>query len=413
MNNNFNLINLEISKKKNDKYQNEQSDLVLIDANNDIDAIKTWLLEFINTSNTFLSYRQTAERFFLWCMQRHKTLADISREDIHCYQQFLTNPYPTEFWCGPSKPRNHHNWKPFVKGLSASSIQLNLQILTAMYTYLMQSGYLMKNPFSLIKKSANVVKNKAIEKYLTHKEWQYIYQFINAKIINTVDNNINYSHKQNNEDYDDSNISANKFKKQQQQYKYIRIKWIFCLLYLTGCRRHEIINAKMSDFINKHDNWWLRVIGKGNKYGEIPVTNDLLAILIDYRRSINLPDYPSNSEHNIALVSSINNINNPCTANNIIYSTISDSMLYKIIKNTCIEVANNIQELDPSAAFVIRSVSTHWLRHTSATHQVDAGIDIRVVKENLRHSMLETTMKYQHVEQKGRHDETNNKFGIK
>jgi site-specific recombinase XerD len=53
------------------------------------------------------------------------------------------------------------------------------------------------------------------------------------------------------------------------------------------------------------------------------------------------------------------------------------------------------------------------MRHTSATHQVDAGIDIRIVKENLRHSMLETTMKYQHTESDSRYEETVNKFGKK
>jgi integrase/recombinase XerC len=54
--------------------------------------------------------------------------------------------------------------------------------------------------------------------------------------------------------------------------------------------------------------------------------------------------------------------------------------------------------LGPQNIFELGHVSAHWLRHTSATHQVDAGIDLRIVKENLRHSNLETTMLYQHTE---------------
>ncbi|MFN7094150.1 MAG: tyrosine-type recombinase/integrase, partial [Burkholderiales bacterium] len=320
----------------------------------------------------------TAERFILWLLQQQLTLTQVTREDIQDYQIFLQSPTPAEFWCGPSKPRNHEDWRPFVKGLSPSSIRLNLQILTTMYEYLLQSGYLIKNPFRLVKrKSARLTINRGIERYLTHKEWDYVLDYINKM--------------------PQHNLAL------KQSYE--RTKWIFTLLYLSGCRRNEIVQAKMSDFFQKHGQWWLRVIGKGNKYGEIPVTNDLLAALIAYRRSLNLSDYPHTLETDIALVNNIQNKLNK-------HIGISDSMLYKIIKSTCQNISNHVKLTDPAAAFVIEKVSTHWLRHTSATHQVDAGIDIRIVKENLRHSMLETTMKYQHTESDTRHQETIKKFGI-
>lgn len=350
-----------------------------IKAQNDIDAILVWLNEFQNSPNTFTSYKQAAERFLMWCRQNELNLSQISREDILGYQAFLENPTPHDFWCGPAKPRHDENWKPFVKGLGNSSIRLNLQILTTMYDYMLQSGYLTLNPFKLVKrKSARLTVNKGIERYLTHKEWGYVLDYINKMPQNqTIE------------------IRA-----------YHRIKWIFSLLYLSGCRRSEIVNAKMSDFVRKNDHWWLKVIGKGNKYGEIPVTDDLLMALTEYRKSIGLPDYPSFKEQNIPL---LNNLQVSADK----YIPITASMLYKIIKNTCAEIAVFVKTYDPAAAFVIEQVSTHWLRHTSATHQVDAGIDIRVVKENLRHSMLETTMRYQHTEDNVRHDETNKKFGIK
>lgn len=351
-----------------------------IRANNDIDAIKTWLTEFIASTNTFTSYRQVSERFILWLMRANLTLATVTREDIQDYQDFLTNPTPTDFWCGKAVSRTNSEWKPFVKGLGNSSIKLNLQILTTMYEYLVQSGYLLTNPFRLIKrKSARLVTvNTGIERYLSHKEWDYIQEFIKKMPQrNSVD-----------------------------KAKQARTKWIFNLLYLSGCRRSEIINAKMSDFIHKHGQWWLKVIGKGNKYGEIPVANALLSSLLEYRKAIGLSEYPSNLENHISL---INNIQ----IKNGTLSGITDSMLYKIIKATCQSIANEVKLIDPSAAFTINKASTHWLRHTSATHQVDAGIDIRIVKENLRHSMLETTMKYQHTESDARHKETTDKFGKK
>ncbi|MCX8514469.1 MAG: tyrosine-type recombinase/integrase [Burkholderiales bacterium] len=351
-----------------------------IGANNDIDAIKIWLKEFIASPNTFISYRQCAERFIMWAIAQRHTLATIKREDIMSYQSFLNDPSPAEIWCGPAVSRQNKNWRPFVKGLSSTSIRLNLQILTTMYEYLIQSGYLSINPFRLIKrKSARLnVTNKKVERYLSHKEWDLICNFINNMPEN---NQVNKEHKS-------------------------RVRWIFNLLYLSGCRRSEITNAKMNDFIHKNGQWWLRVIGKGNKYGEIPVTKSLLEELIQYRKSLNLPDLPGVHEHNIAIVNSLR-------FHSSSLSGISHSMLYKIIKSTCILIAQEVKLDDPGAAYVIEQVSTHWLRHTSATHQVDAGIDIRVVKENLRHSLLETTMKYQHTEDAARHEETSKKFGIK
>ena len=46
--------------------------------------------------------------------------------------------------------------------------------------------------------------------------------------------------------------------------------------------------------------------------------------------------------------------------------------------------------------------STHWLRHTHATHALEAGAEIGEVQENLGHSSVAITAIYTHASRKKR-----------
>ena len=51
-----------------------------------------------------------------------------------------------------------------------------------------------------------------------------------------------------------------------------------------------------------------------------------------------------------------------------------------------------------------RRVSVHTLRHSYATHLLEAGVNIRAIQRYLGHSQLETTMVYLHLTSKGQED---------
>ena len=54
-----------------------------------------------------------------------------------------------------------------------------------------------------------------------------------------------------------------------------------------------------------------------------------------------------------------------------------------------------------AAGIIKRRVTVHTLRHSYATHLLEAGVNIRIIQRNMGHANLETTMAYLHFTQTG------------
>ena len=50
----------------------------------------------------------------------------------------------------------------------------------------------------------------------------------------------------------------------------------------------------------------------------------------------------------------------------------------------------------PEDAANLRAASTHWLRHSHATHLLRAGVPVTDVQRSLRHRDINTTRRYTH-----------------
>jgi site-specific recombinase XerD len=85
---------------------------------------------------------------------------------------------------------------------------------------------------------------------------------------------------------------------------------------------------------------------------------------------------------------------------------LTSTAIYLVVKDTFSHAAEALRGTDPAGADKLGRASTHWLRHTAATHQADAGNDLRFIQRNLRHASLETTAIYLHADDDQRHEAT-------
>lgn len=117
-------------------------------ADTDVEAIRLWLAEYVNSPHTLRSYRKEAVRLLFWGTQvMGKPLSSLNREDLLAYEAFLANP-PAE-WIDTSMPRRGSKRRLLDGPLSPRSIAQAMGILSGLFGYLVEAGYLAGNPLIL------------------------------------------------------------------------------------------------------------------------------------------------------------------------------------------------------------------------------------------------------------------------
>jgi len=356
---------------------NKELGKALIDANNDAEAIASFLNEYKDSPATLRSYAKEIERLLLWCIHVGKVnISSIKRDHILAYQDFLKSPSPKKLWCGASISRLtkdgsiNTNWRPFVKGLSGSSVNKAIKILDSFFNYLVQTNYLSGNPMAVDRrrKRRNNAQPKIIDRYLELDE-------IRATLAAVAEAN---NHKRTND------------------YQIARARFIILLLFFTGLRIAEAASHCMGNFIQREGNWFLRVKGKGNKVREIPAPDELMDALAEFRIQTGLPSPTPKFREKTPLIP-MKNLTKP----------ISCRRIDQIIRWAFNLGAALFEPDEPQKASKLRLASAHWLRHSYVTYLLESGASIKVAQENAGHSDIGTTMHYCHVAQTNRHAETN------
>ena len=371
----YNLIAKDFSKVIERFNDDSRLTKNLIGANNDIEAIMSWLEEFQDSTHTHRTYQKESLRFLLWVHSKSLTLKLLQKQHIHLYRNFLANPTPHEMWCQPMQINlnNKKTWTPFKGPLSEKSIKSSMTILSGMFTYLNHAQFLEANPFKLIKNKNVFFQSNSEEKMIEVQE-----RILSLEEFNVIIKSIEY--------IKDRQYESNDW--------CFRARFIVLFLAYTGLRVSELEKAKWSDMHNIEGQWWLKVLGKGQKLARVPINTECHDMIKEYQSV--LPG-PLNTDHPIICQLNKKGLFVPeskLTARsiNFIFKKIASFSHYVIQDSHIIEKLNKI--------------SPHWLRHFSASQQALCDIPIHFIKAHHRHSKEDTTRVYIHHEKHTAHNES-------
>lgn len=142
-------------------------------------------------------------------------------------------------------------------------------------------------------------------------------------------------------------------------------------MYSCGLRVSELVGLSISHLYL--DVGFVRVVGKGNKERLIPIGGEAAKQIKLYREHIRNTIEPKKGSEDILFL-------------NRRGAKLSRVMIFLILK-----------DLSAKCGFD-KNIHPHTLRHSFATHLVEAGADLRAVQEMMGHKSITTTEIYTHLD---------------
>ncbi|MGK7934979.1 MAG: tyrosine-type recombinase/integrase [Xenococcaceae cyanobacterium] len=143
-----------------------------------------------------------------------------------------------------------------------------------------------------------------------------------------------------------------------------RDRLMLSLMYGCGLRVSEVINLTWNDFKKHGDGGKATVFGKGSKTRVVLIPDKLWQQIKEFEKYHRVNQYVFISRH---------------------HNKMDRSVVHRMIKRACKRVG-----IDERA-------SAHWLRHSHASHSLEAGCNLRLLQQSLGHASVTTTERYLHI----------------
>ena len=220
-------------------------------AEDDLAALQAWLQRHAMSPRTFRSYGHAVEVFYLWCVwERRKSLSSLVEADLHAFRSFVAAP-PAD-WVQPRRvERESDEWRPLRGPLSPQSQRHLFAAIGALYSGLVEAGYLSVQLVGGVKPHLTLPRSKIdVRRAFSDAQWAWVMATL-ADLPDTPHTR--------------------------------RLRLVLLLGVTTGLRLAEMCTARLGDL---HDElvdgrrvWLLHVVGKGRRERDVVIHDDVKALI--------------------------------------------------------------------------------------------------------------------------------------
>jgi site-specific recombinase XerD len=332
--------------------------------------------------HTYDRFRSEIEKFLLWTFIEKKIPIDeLKKTDILEYADFCWKPLVN--WIGNSsqerfKQKNSYFianelWKPFkiqmaksqdFKEVEKKKYRPSQQTLTSTFTaiivfynYLMGEELCYGNPAQIAKKDCkHFISDAQVKevKRLSNSQWQYLLD----TAVSMAD--------------EDPLFERNLFVVASLKTLFLRI---------SELSERESWSPVMGHFWQDEDeNWWLKIYGKGRKLRDTTVPPDFMPFLIRYRLSRKLSGFPTSGDNNV-LVEKVRG-----------QGGMTSRHLRRLVQCVFDQAYIRMKRVEgENKSIKLKEATTHWLRHTGASMEIERGRALKDLSEDLGHASMATT----------------------
>lgn len=203
-----------------------------------------------------------------------------------------------------------------------------------------------------------------------------------------------------------------------------RLRFVLALAYSIGMRLSELVRAGIEHLAyeppeaDDPGDWVLTVRGKGDRVREVTLLDEVIVALQRYLAERALPTDIRAADPGVYLIGRVDDLRERLRAADRLHGTVvpksagdgldrqgalrspaagdgaKGATLYKEIKAFFGRCADVLEAHDRKGAERLRAASTHWLRHSHATHSLARGLPLEIVRKVFGHASLSTASRY-------------------
>lgn len=364
---------LQVADARHGRNRVAVDDATALEASSDLQAVRAWISARAGSVATARAYEREIERYRLWlALERGLGLSDASAEDCRRYMDFIS-AVPQSWISRRQAPRLAPGWAPFKGPLTLASQRQALAILASAHTWLVDAGYLVRNPWTLVNTKLGDDPMHAgadpTSRAITPSAWR--------ALLDQVE-----------EDAERATV--------RDRGSAARARWLLRFCEATGLRAAELLALRREHLLETPEGIVLKVIGKGRRARQVPVPASIVRATAEYfsSRGLRLDDCKADTP----LVGAADE---PLQA-------ISYSALAQSLKSLFRRAARRLPASDGAR---LSRASAHWLRHTHATRAAERDVPPDVLQEQLGQADPRTTAGYYRAQIKRRAAAMERAFG--